>query len=191
MGDDIKKGSERSRVSGAGYDPVADHCEHGNDCLGSIQCRYFIDELSDFTISRPLVSNRNIVKFHKKSSYCLFCPVLSTFIAVVLLQMSKKICKLEKETSSWKQRWEKSHQALLEMAADKQQRDGELALATRQLAQLQKLCRTLQAERTSLLAQIKAEEVAKTGAEGGASVIGWFLSEGSFTFALCQLIIIS
>ncbi|XP_069689808.1 gamma-taxilin-like isoform X2 [Periplaneta americana] len=78
-------------------------------------------------------------------------------------KMSKKICKLEKETSSWKQRWEKSHQALLEMAADKQQRDSELALATRQLAQLQKLCRTLQAERTSLLAQLKTEETNKVG----------------------------
>ncbi|PSN39142.1 hypothetical protein C0J52_22769 [Blattella germanica] len=76
-------------------------------------------------------------------------------------QMCKKICKLEKETSSWKQRWEKSHQALLEMAADKQQRDGELALATRQLAQLQKLCRTLQAERTSLLAQLRTEGAGK------------------------------
>jgi hypothetical protein len=105
--------------------------------------------------------------------------------------MSKKICKLEKETSSWKQRWEKSHQALLEMAADKQQRDGEFALATRQLAQLQKLCRTLQAERTSLLAQLKAEEVAKTGGEGEASVIGWFLSMESFIIVLCQLIIIN
>ncbi|KDR22608.1 gamma-taxilin isoform X2 [Zootermopsis nevadensis] len=81
-------------------------------------------------------------------------------------KMSKKICKLEKETSSWKQRWEKSHQALLEMAADKQQRDSELALVTRQLAQLQKLCRTLQAERTSLLAQLKAEGAAKTGGSG-------------------------
>ncbi|PNF22844.1 hypothetical protein B7P43_G01394 [Cryptotermes secundus] len=82
-------------------------------------------------------------------------------------KMSKKVCKLEKETSSWKQRWEKSHQALLEMAADKQQRDGELALASRQLAQLQKLCRTLQAERTSLLAQLKTEGTAKTGDNTG------------------------
>jgi hypothetical protein len=88
--------------------------------------------------------------------------------------MSKKICKLEKETSSWKQRWEKSHQALLEMAADKQQRDSELALATRQLAQLQKLCRTLQAERTSLLAQLKAE--------GGAA------KAGGSTFLLASVI---
>ena len=75
------------------------------------------------------------------------------------------------------------------MAADKQQRDGELALATRQLAQLQKLCRTLQAERTSLLAQIKAEGTVKTGGEGGAFVISWFLSEESFVFVLCKLII--
>ena len=118
----------------------------------------------------------------------ILCPILYTFIAVVLLQMSKKICKLEKETSSWKQRWEKSHQALLEMAADKQQRDGELALATRQLAQLQKLCRTLQTERTSLLAQLKAEGAAKTGGEGGASVISWFLRRSHF-FVLCKLII--
>ncbi|CAG2064265.1 unnamed protein product, partial [Timema podura] len=71
-------------------------------------------------------------------------------------KMSKKICKLEKETSSWKQRWEKSHQALLEMAADKQQRDEELKRATRQLEQLQKLCRTLQSERTALISQLKA-----------------------------------
>ncbi|XP_067013351.2 alpha-taxilin isoform X2 [Anabrus simplex] len=83
-------------------------------------------------------------------------------------RMSKKICKLEKETSSWKQRWEKSHQALLEMAADKQQRDSELQLTTRQLAQLQKLCRTLQAERTSLLAQLKASAKPSTVEEAAA-----------------------
>ena len=69
--------------------------------------------------------------------------------------MTKKITKLEKETATWKQRWEKSHQALLEMAADRQHRDGEFALTNRQLAQLQKLCRTLQTERTSLLAKLK------------------------------------
>lgn len=123
-----------------------------------------------YNAGNVLIGNRNIAEFHMKGSYCLFCPMQSIFIAAVLLQMSKRICKLEKETSSWKQRWEESHQALLEMSADKQQRDGELALATRQLAQLQKLCRTLQAERTSLLAQLKAEGAAKTGGKGGAYV---------------------
>lgn len=70
-------------------------------------------------------------------------------------KMSKKICKLEKETSSWKQRWELSHSALLEMAADKQKSEQELTVATRQLATLQNLCRTLQADRTTLLARLK------------------------------------
>ncbi|KAG8302273.1 hypothetical protein J6590_036162 [Homalodisca vitripennis] len=69
--------------------------------------------------------------------------------------MSKKICKLEKETSSWKQRWERSHNALLEMAADKQKSEQELAVVSRQLATLQGLCRTLQTERSNLLAKLK------------------------------------
>lgn len=72
--------------------------------------------------------------------------------------MSKKILKLEKETSSWKQRWENSHAALLEMAADKQQRDAELAKTSRKLAQLQQLCRALQGERASLLAQLRGKD---------------------------------
>lgn len=71
--------------------------------------------------------------------------------------MSKKITRLEKETSVWKMKWEGSHKALLQMATEKQQRDAELDLAARQLNQLQKLCRTLQAERSSLITQLKNE----------------------------------
>ncbi|XP_046751762.1 gamma-taxilin isoform X1 [Diprion similis] len=80
-------------------------------------------------------------------------------------KMSKKILKLEKETSSWKQRWENSHAALLEMAADKQQRDAELATTSRKLAQLQQLCRALQGERASLLAQLRGKDAASAGPE--------------------------
>lgn len=69
--------------------------------------------------------------------------------------MSKKICKLEKETSSWKQRWERSHNALLEMAADKQRSEQELSVVSRQLVTLQGLCRTLQTERASLMAKLR------------------------------------
>lgn len=72
-------------------------------------------------------------------------------------KMSKKITKLEKETSVWKMKWENSHKALLQMAAEKQQRDADLQLSSRQLTQLQKLCRTLQSERSSLLTQLKNE----------------------------------
>ncbi|KAG8225552.1 hypothetical protein J437_LFUL002068 [Ladona fulva] len=87
-------------------------------------------------------------------------------------KMSKKICKLEKETTSWKQRFDCSHQALLEMAADKQQKDAELALANRRLAQMQALCRTLQAERSSMLAQLREKgEVVKDKEEDGSDKI--------------------
>lgn len=100
---------------------------------------------------------------------------------VIYLQMSKKICKLEKETSSWKQRWELSHSALLEMAADKQKSEQELIVATRQLATLQNLCRTLQADRTTLLARLRQTAVASpnsgTGSESNVYYVRNFVSE--------------
>ncbi|XP_015585769.1 beta-taxilin [Cephus cinctus] len=70
-------------------------------------------------------------------------------------KMSSQILKLEMETRTWKQRWENSQTALLEMAADKQQRDAEFATTCKKLTQLKQLCRTLQNERTSLLAQLR------------------------------------
>jgi len=70
-------------------------------------------------------------------------------------KMSKKIKKLEKETGSWRTRWEGSNKALLEMAADKQRHDGELTNAQKKILQLEKLCRAMQVERQSLLAQLK------------------------------------
>ncbi|RZF49289.1 hypothetical protein LSTR_LSTR011813 [Laodelphax striatellus] len=70
-------------------------------------------------------------------------------------KMSKKILKLEKETITWKQRWENSHQALLSMADDKQKTDQQLGLVNRKLAALQGLCRTLQTERSAMLAKLK------------------------------------
>lgn len=70
--------------------------------------------------------------------------------------MSKKILKLEKETSLWKQRWEKSHAALLEMASDKQTRDTEMEKLTHKLSLLQELCKAFQRERAELLAQLRA-----------------------------------
>ncbi|XP_020706438.2 alpha-taxilin isoform X2 [Athalia rosae] len=77
-------------------------------------------------------------------------------------KMTNKILKLEKELSLWKQRCENTHGALLEMAADKQQRDAELATTSRKLARLKQLCRALQGERSSLLAQLKAKVVGAT-----------------------------
>ena len=74
--------------------------------------------------------------------------------------MSKKIQKLEKETGLWKQRWEKSHQALLEMAADKQARDAEIKGINRKRLLLIELCKAFQEERKTLMTQLK-EKVAE------------------------------
>ncbi|XP_034939496.1 alpha-taxilin [Chelonus insularis] len=73
-------------------------------------------------------------------------------------KMTKKNAKLEKETNIWKQRWEKSHVALLEMAADKQSRDAELEKLNHKLTLLQELCKAFQRERAELLAQLRASK---------------------------------
>ncbi|XP_051175715.1 alpha-taxilin-like isoform X2 [Leptopilina boulardi] len=74
-------------------------------------------------------------------------------------KMSKKIYKLEKETGLWKQRWEKSHQALLEMAADKQTRDAEIEGLNKKRLLLLELCKAFQQERTTLIMQLKEKTV--------------------------------
>lgn len=61
-----------------------------------------------------------------------------------LEKMSKKIIKLEKERNEWRTKFEKSNVAVLELASDKQLKDQILNKTTRQLDQLQKLCRFLQ-----------------------------------------------
>ncbi|XP_043483897.1 gamma-taxilin [Leptopilina heterotoma] len=74
-------------------------------------------------------------------------------------KMSKKIHKLEKETGLWKHRWEKSHQALLEMAADKQTRDAEIEDLNRKRLLLLELCKAFQQERATLILQLKEKTI--------------------------------
>ncbi|XP_033210372.1 gamma-taxilin-like isoform X2 [Belonocnema kinseyi] len=84
-------------------------------------------------------------------------------------KMSKKILKLEKETGLWKQRWEKSHKALYEMAADKQARDAEIEALNRKRLLLLELCKAFQQERTTLIAELK-EKTAEVAALNETSV---------------------
>ncbi|XP_061729486.1 gamma-taxilin [Cydia pomonella] len=74
-------------------------------------------------------------------------------------KMSKKIKKLEKESLSWKKRWETSQTALLDMCGERQASEERAAAASRQLQHMQSLCRTLQAERTSLLGTLKEHNI--------------------------------
>ncbi|XP_028162990.1 gamma-taxilin [Ostrinia furnacalis] len=74
-------------------------------------------------------------------------------------KMSKKIKKLEKESLSWKSRWETSQTALLDMCGERQASEEKVANTARQLHHMQSLCRTLQAERTLLLGTLKENNI--------------------------------
>lgn len=72
--------------------------------------------------------------------------------------MSKKIVKQEKESASWKMRYERCQQLLDEMTNERTRMISDLSVATRQLSTLQKLCRTLHSERQALLSKLENGE---------------------------------
>uniref|UniRef100_A0A1B6D608 Alpha-taxilin n=1 Tax=Clastoptera arizonana TaxID=38151 RepID=A0A1B6D608_9HEMI len=119
-----------------------ERCQQAQEVETSLRCQISVynDKYDDF--QKALEKSNNVFAGFKGE----------------MEKMSKKICKLEKETSSWKQRWERSHGAQMELTADKQRTEQKLAVASRQLGALQDLCRTLQNERTQLLAKIKVLE---------------------------------
>ncbi|XP_078094484.1 alpha-taxilin-like [Mustelus asterias] len=65
-------------------------------------------------------------------------------------KMTKKIKKLEKETTMYRTRWESSNKALLDMAEEKTLRDKEFESLQVKIQRLEKLCRALQTERNDL-----------------------------------------
>ncbi|PWA32808.1 hypothetical protein CCH79_00018054, partial [Gambusia affinis] len=79
-------------------------------------------------------------------------------------KMTKKIKKLEKETTQWRTKWESNNQALLQMAEEsrcvwntllqKTLRDGHFKALQGKLELLERLCRALQKERNDLSNQL-------------------------------------
>ncbi|KAM8977357.1 alpha-taxilin [Pelodytes ibericus] len=65
-------------------------------------------------------------------------------------KMTKKIKKLEKETTMYRSRWESSNKALLVMAEEKTLRDKDQEALQAKIQRLEKLCRALQTERNDL-----------------------------------------
>lgn len=76
-----------------------------------------------------------------------------------MLKMSKQIMSLEKEAKTWKLRWQKNAQSLLELSESKQTQDIEMAAAERKIEQLQKLCRQLQIDRAAYLKLLKVNNI--------------------------------
>ncbi|XP_031414953.1 gamma-taxilin isoform X2 [Clupea harengus] len=75
--------------------------------------------------------------------------VFSTF-RQEMEKMTKKIKKLERETTLWRTKWETNNQALLQMAEEKTLRDKHYKAQQSKVERLEKLCRALQKERTEL-----------------------------------------
>ncbi|XP_023694843.2 taxilin beta b [Paramormyrops kingsleyae] len=74
-------------------------------------------------------------------------------------KMSKKIKKLEKESNTWRTRFEGCNKALVNMVEEKTLRDKELELCTEKIQRLEKLCRALQEERKDLHQKVQGMQL--------------------------------
>ncbi|XP_029452319.1 beta-taxilin isoform X2 [Rhinatrema bivittatum] len=70
-------------------------------------------------------------------------------------KMTKKMRKLEKETTTWKSRFENCNKTLLDMIEEKAMRTKEYECFVVKIQRLEKLCRALQEERIELYKKIK------------------------------------
>ncbi|NXK47686.1 TXLNB protein, partial [Chauna torquata] len=70
-------------------------------------------------------------------------------------KMTKKMKKLEKDTATWKSRFENCNRALLDMIEEKAMRTKEYECFVLKIRRLENLCRALQEERNELYKKIK------------------------------------
>ncbi|XP_060096259.1 beta-taxilin [Heteronotia binoei] len=70
-------------------------------------------------------------------------------------KMTKKMKKLEKDTATWKSRFENCNKALLDMIEEKSMRAKEYECFVAKIQRLENLCRALQEERNVLYKKIK------------------------------------
>ncbi|NWU49428.1 TXLNB protein, partial [Dromas ardeola] len=70
-------------------------------------------------------------------------------------KMTKKMKKLEKDTATWKSRFENCNRALLDMIEEKALRSKEYECFALKIQRLENLCRALQEERNELYKKIK------------------------------------
>lgn len=71
-----------------------------------------------------------------------------------MTKMSKKTFKMEKEMLQWKIKYEKANSMLLDLISEKQIRDEHITKTAKQLFHLQKLCRTLSAEKKAFYGKL-------------------------------------
>ncbi|NXE34319.1 TXLNB protein, partial [Ptilorrhoa leucosticta] len=74
-------------------------------------------------------------------------------------KMTKKMKKLEKDTATWKSRFENCNRALLDMIEEKAMRSKEYECFMLKIQRLENLCRALQEERNELYKKIKQAQL--------------------------------
>ncbi|KAM5163730.1 beta-taxilin [Mantella aurantiaca] len=74
-------------------------------------------------------------------------------------KMTKKMKKLEKDTNTWKTRFENCNKALLDMIEEKAMKAKEYDCFVVKIERLEKLCRALQEERIELYKRIKEAKI--------------------------------
>ncbi|NXN95454.1 TXLNB protein, partial [Rhinopomastus cyanomelas] len=74
-------------------------------------------------------------------------------------KMTKKMKKLEKDTATWKSRFENCNRALLDMIEEKAMRSKEYECFVLKIQRLENLCRALQEERNELYRKIKQAQL--------------------------------
>ncbi|NXL88186.1 TXLNB protein, partial [Alectura lathami] len=74
-------------------------------------------------------------------------------------KMTKKMKKLEKDTATWKSRFENCNRALLDMIEEKAMRTKEYECFVLKIQRLENLCRALQEERNELYRKIKQAQL--------------------------------
>ncbi|XP_010135928.1 PREDICTED: beta-taxilin [Buceros rhinoceros silvestris] len=109
-------------------------------------------------------------------------------------KMTKKMKKLEKDTATWKSRFENCNRALLDMIEEKAMRAKEYECFVLKIQRLENLCRALQEERNELYKKIKeaqfSEEVNGNGIleeeEGDDSDISLSSASEQASIELCN-----
>ncbi|XP_077419535.1 gamma-taxilin isoform X2 [Vanacampus margaritifer] len=123
--------------------------------------------LKDATDSRHKVDMMKEQEVHLKQQLSLYMDKFEEFQSTLaksndvfttfrqeMEKMTKKIKKLEKETTQWRTKWESNNQTLLQMAEEKTLRDGHFKALQGKLELLERLCRALQKERNDLNNQV-------------------------------------
>ncbi|NXE88331.1 TXLNB protein, partial [Menura novaehollandiae] len=82
-------------------------------------------------------------------------------------KMTKKMKKLEKDTATWKSRFENCNKALLDMIEEKAMRSKEYECFVLKIQRLENLCRALQEERNELYKKIKQAQFQEEVNENG------------------------